>query len=98
MAQGNTAFWPIGAATGFAGSAARFASRNAKTTVAISVVLICGAFAAASALQMRLDRLHAMNQASYFEARRANDLAAVVESNLGRIEAEGAAFASDPLV
>jgi len=97
MAQGNTAFWPIGAATGFAGSAARFASRNVKTSVAISVVLICGAFAAASALQMRLDRLHAMNQASYFEARRANDLAAVIESNLRRIEAEGAAFASDPL-
>ena len=97
MAQGNTAFWPIDAVTGFAGHAARFASRNVKTTVAISVVLICGAFAAASALQMRLDRVHAMSQARYFEARRASDLAAVLRGNLDRLEAQGAAFADDPL-
>ena len=97
MAQGNTAFWPIDAATGFAGYAARFASRSIKTTVAISVVLICGAFAAASGLQMRFDRLHALNQASYFESRRANEVAVVVESNLDRIEAQGTAFADDPL-
>jgi signal transduction histidine kinase len=97
MAQGNTAFGPIDAATGFAGYAARFASRNIKTTVAISVALICGAFAAASALQMRLDRVHALNQASYFESRRANDVAVVVESNLDRIEAQGMAFADDTL-
>jgi len=94
VAQGSTAYWPIGAA---AGQAARFASRNVKLTVVISVVLICGAFAAASALQMRFDRVHALNQAEYFEQRRANDIAAVVENNLDRIEAEGATFAADPL-
>lgn len=97
MAQGNTAFWPIDAVTGFAGLAARFASHNIKTTVVISVVLICGAFAAASALQMRFDRIHALNQASYFETRRANDIAAVVAGSLDSIEAQGHAFADDPL-
>jgi signal transduction histidine kinase len=94
VAQGSTAYWPIGAA---AGHAARFASRNIKTTVVISVVLICGAFAAASALQMRFDRVHALNQAAYFEQQRTNDIAAVVGSNLDRMEAQGAAFAADPL-
>ena len=64
----------------------------------ISVVLICGAFAAASALQMRFDRVHALNQAAYFEAHRANDIAAVVANNLDGIEAQGRAFAADPLV
>jgi signal transduction histidine kinase len=97
MAQGDTAFWPLDAATALAAQAARFASRNVKTTVVISVVLICGAFAAASALQMRFDRVHSLNQASYFETRRANDIAAVVESNLDRIKAQGIAFAADPL-
>ena len=63
----------------------------------ISVVLICGAFAAASALQMRFDRVHALNQAAISRARRANDIAAVVASNLDRIEAQGRAFAADPL-
>ncbi len=96
MAQGSIAFGPTDAVSGFAGHAARLASRNIKLTVVISIVLICGAFAAASALQMRLDRMHALDQAAYFEARRAGDIAAVVASNLGRIEAEGRAFAADP--
>jgi signal transduction histidine kinase len=94
VAQGSTAYWPIGAA---AGTAARFASRNIKLTVVVSVVLICGAFAAASALQMRFDRVHAMNQAAYFEMKRVGDVAAVVASNLDRIEAQGVTFAADPL-
>ena len=98
MAQGSTAYGPIDDVTGFAGHAARFASRNIRLTVVISVVLICGAFAAASALQMRFDRVHALSQAVYFEAQRANDVAAVVASNLDRIETQGRAFASDPLV
>jgi signal transduction histidine kinase len=97
MAQGNTAFWPLNVANGLAADAARFASRNIKTTVVISVVLICGAFAAAAALQMRFDRVHALNQAAYFEARRANDVAAVVATSLDRLEAQGRAFTDDPL-
>ena len=98
MAQGSIAFWPSGAVTGFAVHAARFASRNIRITVVISVVLICGAFAAASALQMRFDRVHALNQTAYFEAHRANDIAAVGANNLDGIEAQGRAFAADPLV
>jgi len=97
MAQGDIAFWPIDAVTGFAGYAARFASRNIKTTVVICVVLICGAFAAASALQMRFDRVHALNQATYFETRRAGEIAAVVRSALDALEAQGVAFADDPI-
>src|SRR6185503_17248085 len=97
MAQGDIAFWPIDAVTGFAGYAARFASRNIKATVVICVVLICGAFAAASALQMRFDRVHALNQATYFETRRAGEIAAVVRSALDALEAQGVAFADDPI-
>ncbi|HVU19952.1 MAG TPA: HAMP domain-containing sensor histidine kinase [Rhizomicrobium sp.] len=97
MAQGSTAFWPIDAVTGFAGHAARLASKNIKLTVVVSVVLICGAFAAASALQMRFDRVHALNQATYFEQQRAHDIAAVVANNLDRIEMQGRVFAADPL-
>jgi signal transduction histidine kinase len=97
MAQSSGAFWPLDAATGLAAQAARSASRNIKATIVVSVVLICGAFAAASALQMRFDRVHAVNQENYFETRRANDIAAVVETNLDRIEAQGMAFADDPL-
>jgi hypothetical protein len=72
---------------------ARAASRNIRLTVVVSVVLICGSFAAAAALQMRNDRAHALAQAEYFEARRAGDVAAAVESNLDRIASLGRAFA-----
>jgi signal transduction histidine kinase len=74
---------------------ARAASRNIRLTVVVSVVLICGSFAAAAALQMRNDRAHALAQADTFEARRAGDVAAAAESNLDRIAALGRAFAGD---
>src|SRR6185312_4256301 len=50
-------------------------------------------FAAAAALQMRLDRVHALNQASYFEARRARDIASVTGAALDRMANLGRAFA-----
>ncbi len=56
---------------GFAAGAARLATRNIRFTVLACVVLICGCFAAAAVLQMRADRVHALAQAQYFEARRA---------------------------
>lgn len=93
MAVSGAVLRPIGAAQAIAAEAARFASRNIKATVVISVVLICGAFAAASALQMRFERVHALAQAQYFETRRAGDIAAVVEENLDRFEALGKDFA-----
>jgi len=71
----------------------RTTSRNIRVTVLVSVVLICGSFAAAAALQMRNDRTHALAQAEYFETRRAGDVAAAAGASLSRIAALGRAFA-----
>jgi signal transduction histidine kinase len=97
MTVSSAVLRPFEAANAFAADAARLASRNIKTTVVVSVVLICGAFAAASSLQMRFDRVHALNQAQYFESRRTQDIAAVIAKNLNRIEAQGRAFADGTL-
>ncbi|MGZ5961789.1 MAG: hypothetical protein ACXWLE_11985, partial [Rhizomicrobium sp.] len=86
MAQSHAAVHPTLAV-------GRAASRNIRVTVLVSVVLICGSFAAAALMQMRNDRLHALAQAEYFETRRAGDVAAAAEANLDRIAALGRAFA-----
>ena len=78
---------------GVAAGAARLMTRNIRFTVLASVVLICGCFAAAAALQMRNDRIHALAQAQYFETRRAGDVAAAAGAALDRIAAVGRAFA-----
>jgi signal transduction histidine kinase len=70
----------------------RAKSRNVRMTVLVSLVLICGSFAAAAVLQMRNDRVHALAQAEYFEARRAGDVAASAQTSLDRIAALGRAF------
>ncbi len=93
MALSDTAFRPFEAANGMAAQLARLAARNIRTTVVLSIVLICGSFAAAAVLQMRFDRVHALNQAGYFEARRAGDIAAVIGAALDRTESRGRAFA-----
>jgi signal transduction histidine kinase len=93
MALDNAAFWPREAANGVLARTAALASRNIRTTVAVSLILICGSFAAAAALQMRFDRVHALGQARYFEARRARDLAVVAGAALDRIAGLGRAFA-----
>ena len=77
---------------------ARTAARNIQLTVLISVVLICGSFAAAAALQMHNDRVHALAQAEFFEARRAGDVAAVASASLERMAALGRAFAAGKTV
>jgi len=84
----SIAVWP-----GLLRTSARFAATRVRATVVISLILIAGSFAAASALSMRFDRVHALNQAVGFEQRRAQDLAAVVASNFARFEAAGRAFA-----
>ena len=68
-----------------------------RATVAISLILICGSFAAAAALSMRFDRVHALAQAAWFEQRRAHDIAAVVSGALDRIQDSGRAFADGAL-
>ena len=70
------------------------ATRNIRMTVAISLVAIAGSFASAAAIQMRLDRTHALDQASHFETRRAMELSGELSAELGRYAAVGAAFAN----
>ena len=69
-------------------------TRHIRVTVLLCVVAIGGSFAAAGALQMRFDRVEAFHQASYFEAKRANEIAAVVETSLARHEQLGRQFNS----
>jgi len=84
----SIAVWP-----GLLRTSARFAATNVRTTVVISLILIAGSFAAASALSMRFERVHALNQAVQFEQQRARDLASVLAASLARMEAAGRAFA-----
>jgi signal transduction histidine kinase len=70
------------------------ALRNVRFTIVLSLVLICGSFAGAAVVQMRLDRMHAMDQAAMFTARRAQEIATDLSTTLGRYQALGAAFAN----
>jgi signal transduction histidine kinase len=70
--------------------------RNARLMVPISIALICGSFAAAATISLRLDRSHALSQAAHFEAARAQDLAQVAAAALNRLAASGTQFANNP--
>jgi signal transduction histidine kinase len=91
MAHSGTAAWPAGSA--LLAGIAKLAGRNIKLTVVLCVVLICGSFAAAAALQLRFDRVEALNQATYFETRRAGDIASVAAAALERYAALGRLYA-----
>ena len=71
-------------------------TRNVRLTVPLCLVLICGSFASATFLSVRMDRLHALNQASLFESNRARDLAAVAAANLDRFAKAGMFYADHP--
>lgn len=75
---------------------ARRVLRNTRLMVPLCIVLICGSFAAAAILSMRMDRAHAINQARYFEQARAADLAAAAGATLDRLAAIGLGFARNP--
>jgi signal transduction histidine kinase len=92
MAQ--AAAGPIGSVTQSVAARVRAAMRNVRFTVVLSLVLIAGSFAAASAIQMRLDRSHALAQAAQFDERRAREIAADLSATLDRYAALGAAFAN----
>jgi signal transduction histidine kinase len=68
--------------------------RNVRFTIVLSLVLICGSFAGAAVVQMRLDRMHAMDQAAMFTARRAGEIATDLSSTFNRYQALGSAFAN----
>jgi signal transduction histidine kinase len=72
----------------------RALTRNVRFNVILSLVLIAGSFAAAAAIQMRLDRAHALAQAQSFGERRADEIAADLSAVLNRYAALGSAFAN----
>jgi len=70
--------------------------RNTRLMVPLCIALICGSFAAAAVLSLRLDRAHALRQTASFEETRAADLAAVAEAALNRFAGAGLSFARNP--
>jgi len=77
----NVLLWPV-----------RRIAGNIRVTVALSVVLICGSFAAAAFIQMGNDRAHALSEAANFDDERAQELALDLGGELDRYAAIGAAF------
>ncbi|HUO92909.1 MAG TPA: HAMP domain-containing sensor histidine kinase [Rhizomicrobium sp.] len=77
----NVLLWPV-----------RRIAGNIRVTVALSVLLICGSFAAAAFIQMGNDRAHALSQAATFDDERAQELAVDLGGELDRYAAIGAAF------
>lgn len=75
---------------------ARWLGRHVRLTVPLCLILICGSFAAATLLSLRMDRSHALSQAALFESNRARDLAAVAGANLDRLARAGALYAGNP--
>ncbi len=93
MAQSRAAIGPISTAIHHARHRLRAAARSARVVVIICLVLICGSFAAAALIQMRLDRAHALSQARAFGARRAEEMAIDLGSALDRDRTIGRTFA-----
>ena len=75
---------------------ARRITRDTRLAVPVCIVLICGCFAAAALLQMRLDRSHALAQAAVFEQERAGVIARVTGQTLDRYARLGSVFAASP--
>jgi signal transduction histidine kinase len=90
MTKVGQAAGPFGAALA---GVARSTSLNIRLTVLVCMVLIAGSFAAAAALEMRLDRVHALAQAEWYERQRAIEIAAVADAALDRLADAGRAFA-----
>jgi len=89
----SIALSPGRAASRALSGAMKAASRNTRWTIAVSVLLIFGSFICAGVIQMRLDRTHALNQATRIESERAQELASSFSIILDRYAALGAAFA-----
>jgi signal transduction histidine kinase len=75
---------------------ARRLVRDGRYTIPICIILICGCFAAAALLQMRLDRSHALAQATTFERERVQITARNTGQALDRYARLGAVFAASP--
>jgi hypothetical protein len=70
------------------------AQRHVRLTTVLSVLVICGCFAAATALQMRRDYAHAVRLAELYTAAQAQVLATQTGEMLDRLAALGAAYSS----
>ena len=75
---------------------ARRLTRNNRLLIPLCILLICGSFAAAALLQMRLDRHHVLAAAGKAGAARAGDLASVTGMALDRFASIGLAYAANP--
>jgi signal transduction histidine kinase len=75
---------------------ARRLVRDSRYTVPVCILLICGCFAAAALLQMRLDRAHALSEAANFERQRAAIIAQQTGRVLDRYARLGQVFAASP--
>jgi signal transduction histidine kinase len=75
---------------------ARRLVRDGRYTIPVCIILICGCFAAAALLQMRLDRSHALAQAVTFEHERVEITARNTGQTLDRYARLGAVFAASP--
>ncbi|HKY17826.1 MAG TPA: HAMP domain-containing sensor histidine kinase [Rhizomicrobium sp.] len=75
---------------------ARRLSRDTRFTVPVCIILICGSFAAAALLQMRMDRTQALAQAAAFERQRAAVIAQTAGETLDRYVRLGSIFAGAP--
>jgi signal transduction histidine kinase len=71
-------------------------TRDTRLAIPVCILLICGCFAAAALLQMRLDRSHALAQASVFESERARTIARDTAQALDRYARLGSVFAAAP--
>ena len=87
----RTAIATSGLATGF-----RRVTRDVRLTVPVCILLICGSFAAAAAIQMRQDRIHALNQAAAFHSARAGGIAFGAGRALDRYARMARVFADSP--
>ena len=94
MAQARAAHGSAGTLTRPVSGIVGRLTRNVRAIVVLSVILITGSFASAAAIQMRLDRARALDQAAYLESRRAAQVATDFSATLERYVALGSAFAN----
>jgi signal transduction histidine kinase len=92
MAESRAAVGTAWSLPGFLSWPLRRVAGSIRITVALSVVLICGSFAAAAFIQMRNDRAHALSEAASFDDERAQQLALDLGGELNRYAAIGTAF------
>ncbi len=94
MAQSRAATGPFRLLSRAISRTAGVAARNVRVTAVITLLLICGSFAGAAAIQLRLDRGRVLDQAAQFETRRANEIAGDLAAMLDRFATLGLAFAN----